>query len=65
MHRTLSDLKLLQNQSTFRHVSVAAKTTIREGSPFKLEQCLYKTLFVLSCTGSKVHLTTFMDVKTW
>jgi hypothetical protein len=65
MHHIFNDLKLLQNHSTFRHVSVAATTIItRESSSCKLEHRRYKTQFVLLSTRSKTHFTTFMDVKT-
>jgi hypothetical protein len=59
MHHTFNDLKLLQTHSTFRQIPVAATTIIRERSPCKLEHRLYKTLFILLRTRSKIHFTTF------
>jgi hypothetical protein len=47
MHHAFNYLKLLQNHSTFRHVSAAATTLIREISLCKLEHYRDKTLFVL------------------
>jgi hypothetical protein len=63
MHRTFTNLKLLQNHSIFRHVSATATTTIKESSPCKLEQCCYKHRFFLLWTRSKIHFTTSVIVK--
>ena len=45
MHHAFKYLKLLQNHSTFRHVSAAATTLIREISLCKLEHYRYETVF--------------------
>jgi hypothetical protein len=44
MHHTPNDLKLLQNPSTLRYVSVAATIILRESSPCNVQHCCYKTL---------------------